>query len=130
MTKGLVIALPGDVARLKRKVRAHFKRLGFLKAADGTLLPPNLDKQSYRDMHAHQRDSRLEANRAWIADRAGKLIQHFASGADLDVARISPRIEVVAFWHLAVEPLSLRKLLLEDSHLRGVWPASAVSGLG
>lgn len=95
MTKGLVIALPGDEARLKRKVRAHFKRLGFLKAADGTLLPPNLDKQSYRDMHAHQRDSRLDANRVWIADRAGELIQHFASGADLDVARIRPRIEVV-----------------------------------
>lgn len=95
MTKGQVIALPDDEARLKRKVRAHFKRLGFLKAADGTLLPPNLDKQSYRDMHAHQRDSRLEANRAWIGDRAGELIQHFASGADLDVARIRPRIEVV-----------------------------------
>ena len=95
MKKGQVIALPDDEARLKRKVRAHFKRLGFLKAADGTLLPPNLDKQSYRDMHAHQRDSRLEANRAWIGDRAGELIQHFASGADLDVARIRPRIEVV-----------------------------------
>ena len=95
MSTGLVIALPGDEARLKRKVRAHFKRLGFLKAPDGTLLPPNLDKQSYRDMHAHQRDARLDANRAWIADRAGQLIQHFASGADLDVARITPRIEVV-----------------------------------
>ena len=34
MTTGLVIALPGDEARLKRKVRAHFKRLGFLKAPD------------------------------------------------------------------------------------------------
>lgn len=95
MTTGLIIALPGDEARLKRKVRAHFKRLGFLKAPDGTLLPPNLDKQSYRDMHAHQRDSRLDANRAWIAARAGQVIQHFASGAELDVAKISPRIEIV-----------------------------------
>lgn len=95
MTMGKVIALPGDDARLRRKVRAHFKRLGFLKAADGTLLPPNLDKQSYREMHAHQRDSRLDANRAWIAARTGQLMQHFASGADLDVSRICPRIEVV-----------------------------------
>jgi hypothetical protein len=95
VSTGLVISLPGDEARLKRKVRAHFKRLGFLKAPDGTLLPPNLDKQSYRNMHAHQRDSHLGANRAWIADRAGQLIQHFASGADLDIARIAPRIEVV-----------------------------------
>ncbi|MCW5237070.1 DUF4338 domain-containing protein [Verminephrobacter eiseniae] len=95
MTGGLVIALPGNEARLKRKVRAHFKRLGFLKAADGTLLPPGLDKQSYRDMHAHQRNSRLDANRTWMADHTDRLIQYFASGADLDVARICPRIEIV-----------------------------------
>ena len=95
MKTGLVIALPGDEAKLKRKVRAHFKRLGFLKAPDGTLMPPKLDKQSYRDMHAHQRDSRLDANRGWIAERSANLIQHFASGAELDVERIRPRIEIV-----------------------------------
>lgn len=95
MKTGLVIALPGDEARLKRKVRTHFKRLGFVKAPDGTLIPPNLDKQSYRDMHAHQRDSRLADNRDWIAARSNRLIQHFASGAELDVERICPRIELV-----------------------------------
>lgn len=95
MKTGLVIALPNEEARLKRKVRAHFKRLGFLKAPDGTLIPPNLDKQSYRDMHAHQRDSRLAENRAWIVERSTRLIQHFASGAELDVKRILPRIEVI-----------------------------------
>ncbi|WP_323000047.1 Druantia anti-phage system protein DruA [Castellaniella sp.] len=95
MKTGLVIALPSDEARLKRKVRTHFKRLGFVKAPDGTLIPPNLDKQSYRDMHAHQRDSRLADNRAWIAARSNRLIQHFASGAELDVERICPRIELV-----------------------------------
>lgn len=95
MKKAPVIALPGYAARLKRKVRAHFKRLGFLKAPDGSLMPPKLDKQSYRDMHAHQRDFRLEANRTWIADRSPVLLQHFASGAELDVERIRPRIELV-----------------------------------
>ncbi|MET3479337.1 Druantia anti-phage system protein DruA [Variovorax atrisoli] len=95
MKKGVVIAIPGEEARLKRKIRAHFKRLGFLKAADGTLIPPKLDKQSYRDMHAHQRDSRLEENRKWIVERSTHLSQHFASGAELNVARIRPRIEVV-----------------------------------
>ena len=95
MKTGLVITMPGDEARLKRKVRAHFKRLGFLKAPDGTLIPLKLDKQSYRDMHAHQRDSRLGDNRAWIVEQSTRLIQHFASGAELDVERIRPRIEVV-----------------------------------
>ena len=46
-------------------------------------------------MHAHQRDSRLGDNRAWIVEQSTRLIQHFASGAELDVERIRPRIEVV-----------------------------------
>ena len=95
MSSALVIALPDDEARLKRKVRIHFKRLGFLKATDGTLMPPSLDKQSYRDMHAHQRDSRIVSNAAWIARHAPDLIRYFASGSELDVSRIRPRIEVV-----------------------------------
>lgn len=95
MTTALIIALPGDVARLKRKVRAHFKHLGFVKAPDGTLVPPNLDKQSYRNMHAHQRDSRIEANSTWIAGQVDALLRYFASGAELDVPKIRPRIEVV-----------------------------------
>jgi len=59
------------------------------------LLPPDLDKQRYRDMHAHQRQSRFDANRGWITSRASQLIQCFASGAGLEVERINPRIEVV-----------------------------------
>jgi hypothetical protein len=62
---------------------------------DGTLLPPSLDKQSYRDMHGHQRKTRLNEHRNWIAGKAGQLIQHFASGAELDVERVRPRIEVI-----------------------------------
>ena len=95
MRSATVVVLPGEEARLKRKVRAHFKRLGFLKADDGTLVPPSLDKQSYRDMHAHQRDSRLDANRAWIAAKAPPLAPHFASGSELEVSKIRPRIEIV-----------------------------------
>lgn len=95
MTKTVIIPLLGDQARLKRKVRAHFKRLGFLKATDGTLSPPSLDKQSYRDMHAHQRNIRLKENSKWIAGKTGKLLQHFASGAELDVEQIRPRIEII-----------------------------------
>jgi hypothetical protein len=130
-----VIALPGDEARLKRKVRAHFKQLGFLKAADGTLLPPSLDKQSYRDMHAHQRDSRIVSNGAWIGRHAPSLIRYFASGSDLDVSRIRPRIEVVHsgtwesdlfrfasfYWRIPISEgygRRLRFLVWDDAHQR------------
>lgn len=95
MTKGAVIQLPGDEALLKKKVRRHFQSLGFLRALDGTLLPPCLDKQGYRNMHSHQRAARLDENRKWIDAKATRLIHHFASGAEIDVQKIRPRIEII-----------------------------------
>lgn len=95
MSKGVIIPLPSPEARLKRRVRAHFKRLGFLRAPDGTLLPPSFDKQSYRDMHAHQRKSRFDEQRVWTMGKASQLLQHFASGSEIDVTRIRPRLEVI-----------------------------------
>lgn len=95
MTKPPVIPLPGRKDRLKRKVRAHFKELGFLKSEDGSLVPPSFDKQSYRNMHSHQRDTVLKQHRKWIAERTEQLLPFFASGAELDVARIRPRLEVI-----------------------------------
>jgi len=93
--RGIVVPLLKEEARLKRKVRAHFKHLGFLKAADGTLVPPSLDKQGYRNMHAHQRQANLDKRRKWINDKAKQLIQHFASGNELTVERIRPRLEII-----------------------------------
>lgn len=91
-----VVQIPDQAARLKRKIRAHFKQLGFVKAPDGMLLPPGFEKQDYRDMHSHQRSDRLVKNEEWLSVHAQPLLQHFASGCELDVARIRPRIEVVA----------------------------------
>lgn len=100
MNSAAIIEMPGDDARLRQKIRSHFKLLGFTKGPDGALVPPGLDKQSYRDMHAYQRDARLATNKEWIDRHASKLILHFASGIELDVAKIRPRLEVVhsATW--------------------------------
>lgn len=95
MKTAAIIAIPSEEARLRRKIRAHLKRLGFSKGPDGELVPPGLDKQSYRAMHADQRNSRIISNQEWIESHAGSLIQHFASGAELNVEKIRPRIEVV-----------------------------------
>lgn len=95
MKRGLVVKIPNQAARLKRKVRAHFRLLGFSKALDGTLIPPGLDKQAYRDVHSHQRNEKLNANRAWIERQAPKLVNFFASGEELDVPHIKPKIELV-----------------------------------
>lgn len=90
-----VVAIPGEAARLKRKIRSHLASLGFTKDQDGRLCLPGFDKQHYRDMHAHQRRSRIAADQAWIDAHAPALISNFASGAELDVKRIRPAVEVV-----------------------------------
>lgn len=90
-----VISIPDEEARLRRRIRRHLKQLGFTKAADGALEPPGLDKQSYRNMHAHQRNTKLVDNKEWIDRKAAELVCHFASGADINVEKIRPRIEVV-----------------------------------
>lgn len=95
MSQGILVPLLKEEARLKRKVRAHFKRLGFLRGDNGTLVPPCLDKQGYRDMHSYQRQAHLDEHRKWIAANSEQLIRHFASGSQLDVERIRPRLEII-----------------------------------
>ena len=95
MTKPTVIPLPDHKERLKKKVRAHFKQLGFLKSEDGSLVPPSFDKQSYRHMHSHQREAALKQHCKWIAAKAEQLLPFLASGAELDVDQIRPRLEVI-----------------------------------
>lgn len=58
------------------------------------LVPPALDKEAYRNVHAHQRAAKLEEHGKWIAANAPKLIRHFASGTDINVSAIRPRLEL------------------------------------
>jgi len=85
----------GQDARLRSKISAHLNQLGFSIGPEGGLVPLGLDKQSYRDMHADQRNSRIISSREWIESHASNLVQYFASGAELVVEKIRPRIEVV-----------------------------------
>jgi len=88
-----IITLRSRESNLKRKLRAHLKQLGFHKAPDGTLLPPALDKASYRSIHAHQRTEKLTVQKHWISANSGKLMRYFASGTEVEVRGIRPRIE-------------------------------------
>ena len=42
-------------ANLKRKIRAHLRKLGFEKAPGGALKPPSSSKESIRTLHQEQR---------------------------------------------------------------------------
>lgn len=93
MTPPRVVAIRSREARLKRKLRAHLKELGFSRAQDGTLLPPHLGKETYRSIHAHQRAEKLASHTEWISAKSDKLMRYFASGTDVNVERILPRLE-------------------------------------
>lgn len=89
-----VIQLRAREARLKRKIRTHLRELGFHRAADGTLLPPALDKDAYRSIHGQQRRAKLVAHEEWIAGKLPLLRRYFASGREINVAGIRPRLEL------------------------------------
>lgn len=95
MKKNTVVKIPDQIARLKRRIRAHFRQLGFVKAPDGTLLPPGTDKQTYRSLHEHQRREGIDDNSAWLKLHAEKLVGYVANGTELDVTAIRPRLIVV-----------------------------------
>ena len=82
-------------ANLKRKIRQHLHTLGFRKSADGALQIQGSGKDVIRTLHRPQRNDRLEKQQRFMDRRVPGLLRHFASGRDIDPARISPVLEVV-----------------------------------
>lgn len=76
-------------AKLKRNIRAHFTRLGFTKDEEGCLVLPDGSKETVRSLHAGQRKERLAASRALLKAELRHALPHFASGAEIDPAKIN-----------------------------------------
>src|ERR1035441_1774445 len=93
--KAIITVSTREVA-LKKRFRRHLKSLGFHKADDGTLLPPGTEKEAVRTIHSAQRNDRLAASQNFLTGRLPKLIKHFASGEDVDPARISPVLQPIS----------------------------------
>jgi hypothetical protein len=91
-----VIIVSTRVATLKKRLRSHLKSLGFHKADDGTFTAPGASKDVIRTIHSVQRDDRLAVNRDFISGHFSNLIKYFASGKDIDVARISPVLQRIS----------------------------------
>jgi hypothetical protein len=90
-----IVRLSLREARLRRTIRAHLRELGFSRSEDGALLPPSLDKDAYRSFHRSQRADRSARDAAFLVGRGTALLSHFASGDDIDPARIQPRVEQI-----------------------------------
>ncbi len=91
-----IITVSTREASLKKRFRRHLKSLGFHKADDGSLLPPGTGKDVVRTIHGAQRNDRLAASRSFISEKQPKLLKHFASGEDVDTAKISPVLQLIS----------------------------------
>lgn len=90
-----VVTLQMREASLKRRLRAHFRELGFTKGPDGLLCPPDNSKTSYRSLHQLQRIDKLRKHQHFLDQHGEKLIGFLASGEDVVPAHIQPRLELI-----------------------------------
>lgn len=75
-------------AKLKRRIRSHFTRLGFTKARDGTLVLPDTGKESVRQLHRVQRNDRVKSADGLLSDFLPEGLPYFASGSEIDPSKI------------------------------------------
>ena len=90
-----VISVASREASLTRKIRKHIRTLGFSKSYEGNLEMHGDDKDVIRALHASQREDRINAKAAFIAHRGPQLLDHFASGIEIDPESITPALERV-----------------------------------
>jgi hypothetical protein len=95
-SKSSVVAAFTPEAVLKRKIRAHLRKLGFDKSSDGSLCPPSSSKDTIRALHSDQRKAGLKAHRAFIKDAFPRLKKYLAEGKDIDPAKITPELELIS----------------------------------
>jgi hypothetical protein len=132
---GTVARLFSPEALLKRRIRAHFKKLGFSRAADGSLTLPGAEKDDVRQLHSGQRAERLSAGENFLSRALPKALPHFADGAEIDPAKIrlclvrvySDTLEADLFrvatltWSVPVSPgfgRRMRYLVWDEHHER------------
>lgn len=94
-TKSPVIAAFTPEAILKRKIRAHLRKLGFQKGHKGSLLPPSSSKETIRALHSDQRKAGLRTHRAFIQEAFPRLKKYLAEGKDIDPEKIVPELELI-----------------------------------
>lgn len=93
--KTAIVAAFTPEAVLKRKIRAHLRKLGFEKGPRGALVPPSTSKETIRALHLEQRKSGLRGERAFVQRALKELQHHFAEGRDIDPSKVEPSLELI-----------------------------------
>lgn len=82
-------------AQIRRRLRAHFRSIGFLKDSNGLLKPPGDGKDTVRLLHQAQRTDLLRAENPFVKETLPALIHYFASGSEVAPEKISPRLQLI-----------------------------------
>jgi hypothetical protein len=93
--KPVVIAAFTPEARLKRRIRAHLRKLGFNHGPDGALVAPLSSKANIRALHLEQRRDGLRAEKQFIQSVLPDLEIYFANGSEVDPGSVRPRLELI-----------------------------------
>jgi Domain of unknown function (DUF4338) len=93
--KSVVITAFTPEARLKRRIRAHLRKLGFNHGPDGSLVAPPSSKENIRALHLEQRRDGLKAERKFVQSVLPKLETYFANGSEIEPEKIEPRLELI-----------------------------------
>ena len=93
-TRKIIPALTVE-ARLKRRLRAHLREIGFSRGAQGELIFPGHGKEVIRALHSHQRKSSFDANRHFLNEQLPRLAKFFAEGHEVNLGRIQLSLQQV-----------------------------------
>lgn len=66
--KSIVISAFTAEVSLKRKIRAHLRKLGIVHAPDGSLSSRSSSKESIRALHIEQRRDRLKSHKKFVQE--------------------------------------------------------------
>lgn len=81
--------------QIRRRLRQHLRESGFKLKRDGTVVPKDTTKESYRNLHALQRKEKLERERRFIETNWPTLQRHFADGSEVEPENVCPRLELI-----------------------------------
>ncbi len=90
-----IIPLFSLEARIKRSLRRHLQNIGFSRAADGALQPPDESKETVRKLHLAQRNEILKREENFVKRAWPELKIYFANGDEVVPEKIDAQLELI-----------------------------------
>ncbi len=110
-----------DPELLKARILASLEKQGFVLRDNQFYLPNDLDKDTIRSLHSEAVHHRLSQRRKGLLKHEPSLLQRFASGRDIDIDEINPKL-------VEVHPNTNDELLFRYASLH--WSIPVSSGYG